>query len=59
MDWIKARLKEKSTQRSIPLFVGGVVAVFYAIYNHEPSSAIVGAVVSLYGVMNAVTPEKS
>ncbi|NTU49366.1 MAG: hypothetical protein HGA87_00465 [Desulfobulbaceae bacterium] len=59
MEWIKARLKEKSTQRSIPLFIGGLVAVAYAIYNHEPSASIVGAVVSLYGVMNAVTPEKS
>jgi hypothetical protein len=55
--WGKARLAEKSTQRSLPAFFGALAAVIYAIVNKEPSSAILAAVTMFYTAHNAITPE--
>ncbi|NTV60639.1 MAG: hypothetical protein HGA77_04950 [Chlorobiaceae bacterium] len=56
--WIAARWKEPSTKRSIWLVGTGIIAIVYAIINREPSSAIVGAGTTIYGLLNASTPER-
>jgi hypothetical protein len=58
LNWAKARLAERSTQRSIPMYFFSVAAAIYAIIHNEPSSALVSAGTALYSVMNAVTSEK-
>ena len=55
--WIIARWSEKSTKRSVWLVGCGVVAIVYAIINKEPSSAITGAGILIYGTINSATPE--
>jgi hypothetical protein len=57
LKWCAERWKEKSTKRSVWLIGCGVIAIVYAIINHEPSSAITGAGITIYGAFNAATPD--
>lgn len=57
MEWIKERLKENSTKRSLILLGCGIISIVYAIMNQEPSSAILGVGTTIYSTLNAVTPE--
>ncbi len=58
LSWCAARWKEPSTKRSVWLIGCGLVAIVYAIINHEPSSAITGAGIVIYGALNGATPER-
>ena len=58
LEWISARWAEKSTKRSVWLIACGIIAIIYAIINHEPSSAITGAGIVIYGALNGATPER-
>lgn len=58
IDWIKVRWAEDSTKRSMWLVGTGVITIIYAIIQHEPSSAILGAGSTIYGALNAATPDK-
>jgi hypothetical protein len=58
LTWCAARWKEPSTKRSVWLIGCGVIAIIYAIINHEPSSAITGAGILIYGALNGATPER-
>jgi hypothetical protein len=55
--WIAARLKEPSTQRSIPLFICGAAGLVVAVKNNEPGTACASIGVMIYTAMNASTPE--
>jgi hypothetical protein len=57
IEWIKARLSEKSTQRSLPMLAISIIAIIYAMLRGEDSTAIVAAGTALYAMMNAATPE--
>lgn len=57
LKWLVERWKEPSTKRSVWLVGCGIIAIVYAIINREPSSAITGAGIVIYGALNAATPE--
>jgi hypothetical protein len=53
MKWLRARLAEPSTQRSLPMLVISVVAIVYAIIRGEDSAAIVAAGTALYSAIHS------
>jgi hypothetical protein len=54
--WIKDRWAEESTKRSFPALIVATIAMVYAMFKGEPSSAILAAGVVYYTARNTVTP---